>query len=132
MQESATELNLNTRFGRMEMAMEHVAVKEREEFIRRHKGWGGHVRIADTEIAGLRLTAKEDAEVSVRIAWYSQDEQELHLTTVRQKWHDHKGDWLLVGEERLDGDVGLIGETVLPVTPTHRENAQFPTVRLQD
>ena len=131
-QESATELNLNTRFGRMEMALERVAAKEREEFIRVHKGWGGRVRIADCELAGLRMTTKEEAEVSVRVAWYSPDEQELRQTTLRQTWHDHKGDWLLEKETRIDGDVGLMGEKIVPVAAPHRENTQFPTVRLGD
>jgi len=131
-QETAQEMNLNTRFGRMELAMEHVAAKDRDAFVQRHKGWGGAVRIADAELSGLRPITKEQANVFVRVAWYRADEQELRLTTVRQIWRDHKGDWLLEAEERVEGDIGLLGEPVLQVAPPPREHAQFPTVRLGD
>lgn len=131
-QEAAHELNLNTRFGRMELAMEHVAAKERDEFGRRHRAWGSAVRIADTELAGMRLKNEKDAEVTVRVAWYAPTQQELKVTTIRQAWKNHDGDWLLVGEERIDGDVGLLGEPVVAAPPTRRENLQFPTIRLAD
>src|SRR4051794_1244757 len=76
-QETAQEMNLNTRFGRMELAMEHVAAKDRDAFAARHKGWGGAVRIADAELAGMHLVTKEQASVFVRVAWYRLEEQEL-------------------------------------------------------
>jgi hypothetical protein len=132
-QEAANELNLNTRFGRMELAMEHVAAKEREGFARRHHAWGGGVRIADTELAGMRVKENEkDAEITVRVAWYAPNQQELKMTTVRQRWKNFEGDWLLVGEERLEGDIGLLGEPVVSVAPPRKENVQFPTIRLAD
>jgi hypothetical protein len=52
------------------------------------------------------------------------------VTTVRQRWHDHKGDWLLVGEARVDGDAGLLGDRVVTERPREPGHAQFPTVRL--
>ena len=36
-QDAAQDMNLNVRFGRMEIAMERVAAKERDNFARRHK-----------------------------------------------------------------------------------------------
>src|SRR5258706_5883318 len=50
MQEAATDLNTHTRFGRMELAMEHVAPTEREEFLQHRRAWGGIGRIADYEM----------------------------------------------------------------------------------
>ena len=132
-QEAAAEMNLNTRFGRMEMAAERVSNKGRAEFARHRDGWGGKIRIADTELAGLKLNGKEemDAEVTVKVAWYRADEGELRVTTVRQDWHDYKGDWKLDAEQRVDGDVGLLGEKMMiDAKSPRRENAQFPTVRI--
>jgi hypothetical protein len=151
-QDAAQEMNLQARFGRIAVALDRVAPKERDAFTRRHKAWGSNVRISDHEMAGMRLTGDEDAEVSVREAWFRPDENEMRMTTIRQKWHDHKGEWLLVSEERADGDVGLLDDAPLPTnaadpskgadsggTPTGapaaprtraKTNAQFPTIRI--
>ncbi len=139
LQESAQEMNVNTRFGRMEMAVEKVAIKEREEWARRHKAWGGKIRIADTEMAGTRLVSETEAEVNVKVAWYRPDEQELRVTTIKQKWKDVNGEWKLVGEVRMDGDPGLIGDA--PTLPADGSGAGapagapakrkvFPTIRI--
>lgn len=131
MQEAASELNLNTRFGRLELAMENVSAKDRDAFIARHKGWGSRVRIADSELAGMHLTSKEEAEVTVKVAWYKPNEQELRLTTIRQHYKDYSGSWKLESEQRLDGDIGLLGEPIEAVeAPAPMRHAQFPTVRL--
>ena len=131
-QEAASELNINARFGRMEMAGEHVAPKAKEQFFERRKAWGGKIRVADYEMAGMRmLKGEEDAEMLVRVAWYRVDEGDLRTTTLRQKWHDFKGTWRLVEEARIDGDVGLLGEAIVPVAPpSGPRHAQFPTIRL--
>jgi hypothetical protein len=134
MQEAATELNVNARFGRMEMAAEHVAPTAKEQFFERRKAWGNRVRVADYEVAGMRLAkGEEDAEMIVKIAWYRVDEGDLRQTTLRQKWHDFKGSWKLTEETRIDGDVGLLGERIQQVAaPAHTgpRHAQFPTIRL--
>ena len=129
-QEAAMDMNVNARFGRMELATEKVSPKGRTEFLEHRKSWGGRVRVADTELAGLHMVDEDNAEVTVKVAWYATNEQELRVTTLRQKWHDFKGDWRMVGEARTDGDVGLIGEKVAPPSAERPKNAQFPAVRL--
>ena len=68
-QEAALELNLNARFGRMELAAEHVAPKARDQFFERRKAWGGSVRVADYDLTGLdhrrgrRRVVREDRVV---------------------------------------------------------------------
>lgn len=129
-QDAATELNLNTRFGRMELAAEKVAPKARDTFFERRKAWGGPIRIADYELAGLRMHGDDDADVFVKVAWFRMSEQELRVSTLKQKWHAFKGDWQLVDESRGDGDIGLIGENVPEPTATTPKRTQFPTIRL--
>jgi hypothetical protein len=129
MQEAAIELNTNTRFGRMELAIERVAPAARDEFIAHRKGWGNALQLADYEMVGARMNDEDNAEVSVKYAWYRPDDNDLHTTIVRQKWKDTKGAWLLVAEARVDGDLGLFGEAVAAPPPRPRENVQFPTVR---
>jgi hypothetical protein len=131
MQNAAIELNTNIRFGRMELAIEHVAPTAREDFLAHRRAWGNSVQLADYEMVGAHMEkGDEAAEVSVRYSWYRSDQDELHLTTVRQKWKQLKGDWMLVSEARADGDPGLFGEAVpMQGEPEPPRNAQFPTVR---
>jgi hypothetical protein len=130
-QDAAQELNVNARFGRMEMAIERVAPQARDEFIAHRKGWGGKLRIADIEMAGLRPKGESAIEVNVRVAWYRIEDQELRVTTLHQDWQDVNGEWKLVGEQRADGEIGLIGEQVVVDAPTTpRARAQFPTIRI--
>lgn len=132
-QEAASELNLNARFGRMSLAAEHVSPKAREAFFRRRKGWGGRIRVADYELSGMKMAKSEsEADVFVHVAWYRVDEGDLRSTTLKQKWKDMKGAWQLVDEERLDGDLGLLGEPIVRVENPDAgpRNAHFPTIRL--
>lgn len=134
-QEAALELNLNARFGRMELAAERVSPKARDQFFDRRKSWGGNIRVADYDLTALRmLKGEEDAETYVKVAWYRANEGDLRVTTIKQKWHDFKGDWKLTEEARVDGDLGLLGEPPAPPAPgaaaAPAKRSQFPTVYL--
>jgi hypothetical protein len=129
-QEVAQQMNLDAQFGRTEIAMDSVALDAREDFAAHHRGWGTSVRIADIELAGMRAHGDHDVDVLVRVAWYRPEQQELRVTTVKQGWRDKKG-WQLVAEQRLDGDLGLLGEPVAFAAPdVERAPARFPTIRL--
>jgi hypothetical protein len=137
LQEASQEHNVNARFGRLEMAVERVDPKAREEWARRHSAWGGKVRIADTETSGTKLVGPTEGEVTVRVAWYRADEQELHVTTLKQKWKDVNGEWKLVEEARVEGEAGLIGDAAPIAPPAGSADAMappkrkfFPTVRI--
>ncbi|HLK38553.1 MAG TPA: hypothetical protein VKU41_17445 [Polyangiaceae bacterium] len=129
-QEAAQEFNLDARFGRIEMALDRVAPAARDEFAAHHKAWGTAVRVADIELAGMHAHGEHEVEVIVRVAWYRPDQQDLRSTTLRQSWRDKDG-WQLVAEQRLEGDVGLLGEAVVFERPAQAAPpAQFPTIRL--
>lgn len=129
-QEVTQEFNVDTRYGRNEAAMEHVAMTARDDYAAHHRSWGSNVRIADLEMAGMRPKGDHDVEVLVRVSWYRPDQQDLRLTTLKQTWHD-QGGWQLVKEQRLDGDMGLLGESVVFQAPeAAAAPRQFPTIRL--
>jgi hypothetical protein len=139
-QETTQEFNLDRRFGRADEAIEHVAPAAREEYQSCHRAWGNGIRIADVEMGGVRLKGDKDAEVTVRVAWYRPEQNDLRLTLLRQQWHEHDG-WQLVSEQRLEGDLGLLGETIVVAAPdcadgapgcarAPAEPARFPTIRL--
>jgi hypothetical protein len=133
MQEAAGDFNLHSRFGRNEVAVLQVDPEAREEFARHRAAWGTSIRIADLEMTGLTLNNKEQTEatVTLKVAWFRPADGELRLTHLRQRWRDRSGDWKLVKEERMDGEVGLLGESVERVRSDERApRAQFPTQRL--
>jgi hypothetical protein len=127
---TASDLNVNARFGRMELAAESIAPEARQQFFEHRKAWGSRVRVADTELSSLQMKGSDDCDIHVRIAWYRVDDEELHMTTLRQKWHQYTEEWRLTGEDRADGDVGLIGEQMLVPPGEPKKNTQFPTVRI--
>jgi hypothetical protein len=130
-QQTAQAFNFDTRFGRMELAVEQVSPKYQEEFAKKHRAWGSTIHVTDAETVGMRMRGQENSDVTVRVAWYRAEEGELKTTVLKQKWHLFPAGWRLEGEERLDGDIGALGEHVEVVSPeTVAHTAQFPTVRL--
>lgn len=132
--EAANDLNLNTKFDRTQLVMERVAAKERADFTRTHHAWGGEVRVTDAEVAGFKMLSKDAAEVQVHVAWFFLGEGELKSTVLKQKFEDDKkGNFLLVSEERVEGDTGLLGEHFERASAPPELLApppQFPTVRI--
>jgi len=130
MQDAANDLTTATRFGRMDMALERVNRERRDEFVRKHAGWGSAIRIADCDLSGLRLLDKEHAAVTLTVSWQRIDETDLRGTQIAQKWQDHHGRWLLESEERIAGDIGLFGEptTVVRAAPSR---TQFESITIR-
>jgi hypothetical protein len=130
-QEAANAMNMDSRFGRMELASEKVASQAKDQWMAHRAGWHGKVRIVDTELAGLKMDKEDEATFFVRVAWQRADEGDLRVTRLKQKWKDFRGSWQLVSEERLDGDVGLLGEVVeRPQETEPKPKKQFPTIRI--
>lgn len=123
--DSAIEMNTASRFGRMDVALEHVAADARQEFFKQHASWGRSVRIVDVEIAGMNLREKDEADVFLTVSWQRADEAELRLTHVAQRWRDDRG-WRLRSEERKGGDYGLLGEATVVMEPPQSQS-QFKT-----
>ena len=132
MQSAASDFNTDVRFGRLSLAVEKVAPKEREEFLARRRTWTGRVEIADYELISAKMVEGEDAEVVVKYDWYQLNVGDLHTSKIKQKWHSHKGRWLLEAESLDEGTPGLLGEHIEEEAPQPINNAQFPTVRLSN
>ena len=125
--DAARELNLATRFGRMDIALGHTAKGARSTFLERRTKWGKDVRIVDVVLAGLSMQDKLRATVQVDVAWVRANDATLRSTRVAQVWRDDGG-WQLVREQRLAGDMGLFGEAIpVPQDATAPKDTQFPT-----
>jgi hypothetical protein len=118
--ESANNLNMAARFGRMDMAAELVVAKSSDDFTKRHAGWGQSVRLVDIEINSMHSVDSDNADVTVSVSWIGPDDTTLRLTELKQRWHDARGTWKLVSEERLGGEYGLFGD----VAPRSAPEAQ--------
>jgi hypothetical protein len=136
LQETSSTMNTDVQFGRSELAIEQVLPTAREEWSKNHKAWGTAIRITDSEVAGMHLVDASHGEVTLKVNWCFTDQQELRVTTVKQKWKDIStatgGGWMLASEERVDGDAGLLGDFVPPPEAASAPQAKtvLPTIRL--
>ena len=127
---TARELNLASRFGRIDVAGNLTAEKERADFLSRRASWGRDVRIVDVELAGLEMRGADRAEVQVDYAWMRIDENVVRTTRVAQDFRDAGRGFQLVAERCVAGDRGLFGEAApaQPASrPAERRDVQFET-----
>lgn len=125
--DAARELNLAARFGRMDLAVSRTADGARDHFLNRRSSWGKEVRVVDVELAGLDMSTATDAQIFVDISWVKMSEGVLRTTRLAQTWRDDEGGWRLVREKRVAGDLGLLGEPMLPAALTPHGDVHFPS-----
>lgn len=123
--EAAREMNMAARWGRMDVALERSAPEDFSDFVQRHAKWHSEVRIVDTELAGLNLTAPTEATAQVEVSWTLDNDTTLRVTRLEQNWKSFEGKWMLVAEKRVAGSTGLFGEAIEYESP--RGNRHFPT-----
>ena len=126
----ARDLNLATRFGRMDVAAEHTSEAHRKRFLESRAEWGTDLRVVDVEVAHLAVPDSSKAEVIVDVSWVRMDEGLLRSTRIRQDWENPGGGWMLSGEQRIAGDLGLLGENVTVLRPeVHDVHLPTKTIR---
>lgn len=108
--DAAHGLNMATRFGRMNAALEHVAPESKDEFTKKHEPWGRDVWIVDLELVDVVVKSKEEASVILSVLWQRPDEVELRTTQITQGWKDDRSGWRMISEQKSGGDAGLLGE----------------------
>jgi hypothetical protein len=112
--ESASEFNDAARFGRLDIASEHVREIAREEFSKKHARWGKQIRVVDLEMTGMRMRKDGDADVFISVTWQRPDETTMRSTEVAQRWTSTRGSWAIISEEERAGDKGLLSEVEQP------------------
>lgn len=130
--DAARELNVASRFGRMDIAMGRTASGARDDFAKRRAAWGSEIRIVDVELAGLSMSDSSHALIQVDYAWVRMSEGTLRSTRIAQHWESKKGEWQLEREHREAGDIGLFGEPLPLVAPPRRGDAQFATKTIRE
>ncbi len=110
--DTAHEVVMAARFGRMDIVFDSVDGPHREAFIEAHAEWGGKIRILDIEYGGARLVTSDRAVVLMSVAWQRVDESMLRNTSLKQTWRLGEKRWTIMKEEIAGGDQGLIREAV--------------------
>ena len=129
--DTAYDMNNATRFGRMDVALEHVAMTSREQFQREHAGWMRNARIVDIDFNGIQVKKNGEGEVSVTLTWQRADEATTRTTSLIQRWTEARNVWTMASEE-AHGDEGLLGEKEKPkdapgAAPAKPERPRYQT-----
>ena len=127
--DAARELNLATRFGRMDVALGHTSKGAQQAFLERRTEWGKNIRIVDVELAGMAMSDETHATFQVDVAWVRVNDDTLRVTRIVQAWVD-EGGWRLAREQRGAGEIGLFGEPV-NLTPATPRDVQFQSVTIK-
>jgi len=103
--EVAQEMKMATRFGQVEVAIEHVDAPARADYVARHAIWASELRIVDVELVGVEVQPDNaHADVELAVAWQANDEATVRTTNVRQRYRDDHGAWRLQTETAGRGD----------------------------
>jgi hypothetical protein len=109
--DQAQDLNVASRFGRLDVASQFAAPEAQPTFMQRRRSWGREIQILDTQLSHSQVKDENHAEVIVQVDWTRANEGLLRTTWVKQEWNaGDRGAWKLEGEQQIDGDKGLFGE----------------------
>jgi hypothetical protein len=125
--DAARELNLASRFGRMDVALGLTSDGVRRTFLQHRASWGREVRVLDVELGSFSMTNGDQAAIEVDYSWSRTNESTLRTTRVAQEWRDAGGGFKLVRERRVAGDTGLFGEPSPAPETTPSRDVQFIT-----
>jgi len=117
--DAARDLNVATRFSKMDLVATHVDATFRSDFISRRQLWGRELRIVDLELSGVQIEDNTHGRVLLDVSWVPLSDGILRSTSVEQRWQDDGHGWKLVNEQRKTGDTGLFGEVLVPANEPH-------------
>lgn len=127
-QDEAQELNVASRFGRLDVAVQYAAPEAQKTFLERRRTWGSDVRVLDVQIAHVQVKDPEHAEVTLQVDWTRPSEGLLRSTWLHQEWGSrNRGPWRLQSEKQVDGDRGLFGEKAQTKFLAPTRDTQFQT-----
>lgn len=108
--DAAHEHNGAVRFGRMDIALDHVSTSAKSKWLERRAAWKNGVRIIDVELEGMQMRSNTEANVTVRVSWQRIDEADMRSTEVLQTWRVGDGPWQLATEDCTGGDTTLLAD----------------------
>ena len=124
--DAARDLNVATRFGKMDMVVSHVDASVRADFLARRAQWGREIRLVDIDLSGVEIRDETHAVVTVDVTWVPLRDNILRSTRLSQNWEDDGHGWKLSREIRLAGDHGLFGE-ILEIQDAPHPDVHLPS-----
>ena len=104
-------LNDESRWDRLDLAVQRVAPRYRATFLGSRHARGDDLTIADTEVSALVVADDlASATSSVEISWVDQGSMTLRSTVLRQRWIRTANGYLLEEETVTSGDESLLSE----------------------
>lgn len=132
--DEAQELNVASRFGRLDVASQLAAPEAQRVFLERRKEWGDEIRVLDLQIDQVQIKDQNSAEVTLQVDWTRPTEGLLRSTRLQQTWRSKdQGPWRLASERQIHGDRGLFGEKakakyLAPAHDTHFQTRSLGSV----
>lgn len=132
--DEAQDLNVASRFGRLDVASQFAAPEAQRVFLERRKDWGSDIRVLDLQIDHVQVKDQDTAEVTLQVDWTRPTEGLLRSTRLQQTWASKsQGPWRLQSERQIQGDRGLFGEKakakyLTPANDTHFQSRSLGTV----
>ena len=117
--DAARDLNVSTRFGKMDLIASHVDANLRADFVSRRSQWGKEIRLVDIDLSGVQVQDSTHAAVILDVSWVPLRDDILRATRILQYWEDGGQGWRLVREQKMAGDPGLFGEVFTPRNESH-------------
>jgi hypothetical protein len=104
---AARDYNDAVRWGRHDLAAQHVPAEHQASFVARHKALEDDLEIADYEIAGIEIDKsdrkRDRATAHVEYTWSLKTQGLVHSTSTTQQWEERDGRWVLQHEIRTKG-----------------------------
>jgi hypothetical protein len=116
--ESAHTLTEAGRWNHLDMALPLLSTKYTEEYVSRHRHWGGEITIADADIVRMKVADDRKSAMSeVSVTWYRSNGVTIRQSTISQKWEAERGNFKLVDEKVRSGDESVFAATEEPEQP---------------
>ncbi len=95
--------NDGVRWGRYEVAANHVPAAQRSQFVDEADARAKDLHITEYDVVRIDRRGEEEARVQVKLSWYRESEGTLRETQSMQTWERHGKQWVIVDESRLRG-----------------------------
>lgn len=102
--ESIRSFNEGVRWQRYEVAATSIPPRERSKFVEMMDERAEELKITDYEIVRVDRRSDKEAQVQVKVSWYTDREGTLHETHAIQTWQRKGKQWLMVDQSRHRGD----------------------------
>jgi len=106
--DAAYTLNDASRWGQVDLALQHVSPRYRNVFTARHREWGEKLSIADVDLVRMQVSEdRKSATSEISLNWFNDGGVMVKSSVISQRWETENGKFKLVDEKIRRGDPGV-------------------------